>query len=78
MNSIVLVAATHRRLWKVADGTSTRVATCMINKWRANINEKGVYNVKNPPGKGIEKRGVGKTVAVCIILENPCDLALKK
>ena len=50
----------------------------MINKWRAKINEKGVYNVKNPPGKGIEKREVGKTVAICIILENPCDLALKK
>ena len=73
-----MVAVTHRKLGKVADGTSTRVATCMINKWRAKINENGVYNVRNLLGKGIEKLEVGKTVAVCIILENLCNQALKK
>ena len=50
----------------------------MINKWRAKINENGVYNVRNLLGKGIEKLEVGKTVAVCIILENLCNQALKK
>ena len=50
MNSITLVAATHRKLKKAADGTSTQVATCMINKWRAKINEREVYNVRNPLG----------------------------
>ena len=49
MNSIILVAATHRKWGKVADGTSTQVATCMINKWRAEINGKEVYIVRNPP-----------------------------
>ena len=33
------------------NGTSTQVATYMINKWRAKINEKGIYNVRNPPEK---------------------------
>ena len=41
LNSITLVTATHRKLEKAADGTSTQVATCMINKLRAKINEKG-------------------------------------
>ena len=78
MNSTTLVAATHRKLGKAVDGTSTQVVTCMINKWRAKINENGVYNVRNPPRKGIKKLEVGKTVAVCIILENLCNQALKK
>ena len=52
MNSTTLVAATHRKLEKAADGTNTRVAACMINKWRAKINENEVYNVRNPPGMG--------------------------
>ena len=55
MNSITLVASTHRKLEKVAGGTSTQVATCMINKWRAKINGKEVYNVRNPPGMGDRK-----------------------
>ena len=55
LNSITLVTATHRKLEKAADETSTRVATCMINKLRAQINEKEVYNVRNPPGKGDRK-----------------------
>ena len=28
----------------MADGTGTQVATCMINKWMAKINEKEIYN----------------------------------
>ena len=48
MNSTVLVAATHKRLGKAVDGTITQVATYMINKWKAKINEKGIYNVRNP------------------------------
>ena len=37
-----------------------------------------IYNVRSPPGKGIDKLERGKTVAVCIILENLCNQALKK
>ena len=52
MNSTTLVAATHRKLEKAANETSTQVAICMINKLRAKINEKEVYNIRNPPRKG--------------------------
>ena len=56
LNNTVLVAATHRRLGKTADRTSTQVVTCMINRWRAKINWKGIYNVRNPPVRREEKR----------------------
>ena len=43
----------------------------MINKWRAKINKKEVYNVRNPPEKGDRKIDLGKTVAVSTILKAP-------
>ena len=73
MNSTTLVAATHRKLEKAANETSTQVVTCMINKWRAKINEKEVYNVRNPLGKGDRKIDLGKMVAVSTILESSCN-----
>ena len=73
MNSAVLVATTHRGFGKVVDGMSTRVMTCMINRWRAKINWKEIYNERDPPRMGIEKGGgekkKEKTVAICMILE---------
>ena len=68
-----MVATTHRRFGKAIDGTSTRVATYMINKLRAKINYKGIYNVRNPPGKGIEKLEIENMVAISIILGNLCN-----
>ena len=50
----------------------------MINKWRAKINKKEVYNIRNPPGMSIKKLGKEKTVAVGIILGNLCNQTLKK
>ena len=73
MNSTTLVAATHRKLEKAVDATSTQVATCMINKWRAKINENEVYNIRNPPRKGDQKIDLGKTVVVSTILESSCN-----
>ena len=55
MNSITLVAAIHSKLKKTADGTNTQVAIYIINKWRAKINGKEVYNVRDPPGMGDRK-----------------------
>jgi len=55
LNSVVLVAATHKKLGKVFDGTSTQVVACMIIKWRAKINGERLYNVRDPPGKGGEE-----------------------
>ena len=55
LNSMVLVAVTHKEFGKVADGTSTRVRICMINRWRGKINWKEIYNVRNPPRMGDQK-----------------------
>ena len=60
MNSITLVAVTHNKLKKAADGTSTQVATCMINKWRAKINGNEVYIKRDPPRMGIKKTRLKK------------------
>ena len=55
LNSTTLFVATHSKLRKVANGTGTPVATCMINKWTAKINEKEIYNGKCPPREGRKK-----------------------
>ena len=59
LNSTVLVTSTHRGPVKVFDGTNTQVVAWMIDKWRVKIIQKGIYNVKDPWGKGdqeIEKK----------------------
>ena len=56
LNSITLFVATHSMLRKVADGTSTQVAICMINKWTVKINEKEIYNGRCPPRVGGRKK----------------------
>ena len=43
MTSII---ATNRKQGGTADGTGTKVGTCLTNKWRAKINQEGLYNVK--------------------------------
>ena len=78
MNSTILVAATHRRSGKVADGTSTQVVTYMINRWKAKINRKGVYNVRNPPVMGDRKRKKREYGINLHDLGNLCNHALKK
>ena len=72
-----MVAATHRKLEKAADRTSTQVATCMIKKWRVKINGNEIYNVRNPPGMGDRRIEGEKTVVVCIIMESFCNQALE-
>ena len=48
MNSAVLVASTHRGPVRVSDRTSTLAVAWTINKWRAKIIQKGIYNVRDP------------------------------
>ena len=48
LNNAVLATPTHRGPEKVSDGTSTQVVVWMINKWRAKINQREIYNVRNP------------------------------
>ena len=60
-----MVAATHRGLRKASNGTSTQVVACIINKWRAKINEKMLYNVRDPPG--IRGRGLVENLKNTVI-----------
>jgi len=50
-----LVAITHKRLGRAFDGTNTQVVACIINKWRAKINQRRLYNERDPPGTGIHE-----------------------
>ena len=53
MTSIIV---TNRKQGGTADGMSTEVGTCLINKWRAKINQERLYKVKvNAPKKGLGK-----------------------
>ena len=38
LNSVASIAATNKRWEKAADGTSTQVVTCLINRWKVRIN----------------------------------------
>ena len=60
MNSTTLFAATHSKLRKAANGTGTPVATCVINKWMAKINENEIYNRKCPPREKEAKKRKNK------------------
>ena len=83
LNSAALVAATHRGFGKVADGTCTRVMTCMINRWRVKIDWKEVYNVRDPPrikdrGRKSRRREKGENCSSLHDLGNLCNLVLKE
>ena len=55
MTSII---ATNKKQGGTADGTGTEVGTCLINKWRAKINQEELYNVKvDVPREGAGKKG---------------------
>ena len=82
LNSVALVVVTHRGFGKVANGTSTRVMTCTINKWRVKIDWKEVYNVRDPPrmgdrGKESRRREKEESSVDLYGLENLCNLILK-
>ena len=50
------IIATNRKQGGTADGTGTEIGTCLTKKWRAKINQEGLYNVKvNAPKERLEK-----------------------
>ena len=75
LNNAALATATHRGFGKMADGMSTRVVACTINRWRVKIDWKVIYNERDPQEWGIAKKGGGgrekkeKTATVCMVLE---------
>ena len=52
LNNVALTTPIHRGSEKMSNGTSTQVIVWMINKWRAKINQGGVYNVRKLKGIG--------------------------
>ena len=52
LNNVALTTPIHRGSEKMSNGTSTKVIVWMINKWRAKINQGGVYNVRKLKGIG--------------------------
>ena len=47
LNSVALAISTHRGPESVFDTTNTQVAAWMINKWRAKIIRRELYNVRD-------------------------------
>ena len=66
-----MFVATHSKLKKASDGTSTQIATCMIKKWMAKINDRGIYNRKCPPGEGGTKKTKRKGRKTVVVLRTP-------
>ena len=48
LNSTALVAPTHRGPVRVSDGTRTQLVVWTIDKWRAKIIQREIYNVRDP------------------------------
>ena len=55
LNSAALVASTHREPMRVSNRTSTQVVVWTIDKWRAKIIQREIYNLRDPRGKGDRK-----------------------
>ena len=52
LNSAALATVTHREPERVFDGTGTRVRAQMINKYRVEMVQWELYNVRDLPRKG--------------------------
>ena len=60
MTSII---ATNTKEGGTTDGTGTEVGTCLINKWRAKINQEGLYDVKvDTPRKVLGKKAKNQSL----------------
>ena len=64
LNSTVLATATHRKLKKVSDETSTQVIAQMINKCRIKMVQEELYNVRDLPRRGDERNSRRDTIAL--------------
>ena len=49
LNSVILATATHKKLKKLPDGTSTQVIAQMINKCRIKMVQEELYNMRDLP-----------------------------
>ena len=75
LNSTVLAIPTHRGSERVFDRISTQVIAWMINKWRAKIIKRKIYNVRDPwrkEGWKIKKKNI------IAIRNHTCNRTLKE
>ena len=49
LNSAALANTTHKKPKRVFDGIGTQVRAQIINKCRIKMDQRGLYNVKDPP-----------------------------
>jgi len=56
LNNATSANATHKKLKRVSDGTSTQISGQMINKCRIKLVQIRLYNVKDPPWKRRKKK----------------------
>ena len=49
LNSVTLTTITHKGLKEVSNGTGTQVEAWIINKCKAQMIGKSLYNVEKPP-----------------------------
>ena len=71
MGRATSIIATNRKQEGTADGTGTEVGTCLTNKWRAKINQEGLYNVKvNAPRKGLGKMAKNQRLLARLLEKN--------
>ena len=59
-----MATATHRKLKKVSDETSTQVIAQMINKCRIKMVQEELYNVRDLPRRGDERNSRRDTIAL--------------
>ena len=64
LNSATLAIPTHRKLGRVSKGTDTQIVAWMINKWRAKIGGRELYNVRYPNKQKGPKKQERHTVAI--------------
>ena len=56
LNSVALATTTHKRPNRVSNGTCTQVKAQMVNKCRTRIVQRELYNVRDPPWGGDQKK----------------------
>ena len=64
LNSTVLATATHKKLKKVSNGTSTQVIAQMINMCRIKMVQEELYNVRDLPRRGYKENSRRDTIAL--------------
>ena len=78
LNSAALVTITHRRLERVSNRIDTQVGAQMIDKRKTKMTQRELYNGRDPPGEGRERKRRENTVAPLLIFVSNCDQSIER